>query len=370
MAGNIISKPPPRQSRIVDEIVAKIASGKLAPGTQLPPATKLQEMLDTNPVTLSLAMRYLKQHGFVRCEHRRGIFVADNPSCLCNIGLVLPYFNTGSNFITSVKTETVRLAREPAPDGLKRRFREYSMVKCSDEDIRSHHGGMFSAVEADILAGLIFTGHTEELLEEITRLNPRIACVTFRQASLPDSINIRYTGFVEKAMDTAAAHGRKRLGIITVAPAKAESYESIFEAASRRGLAVNTQFIQRVDPEYSEWAANTAELMLAKARGEIDAIVIDDDNIVPSATEGIAASGVRVPDDVLVMAHANFPHPTYSAVPAIRIGLDVRKAMQTAVELIEKQRMGRQVPECVEMPALSEEEINGKTGDRQPLSDR
>ena len=47
-----------------------------------------------------------------------------------------------------------------------------------------------------------------------------------------------------------------------------------------------------------------------------DALVITDDNLVPAATAGVLAAGRRVPADLEVVAHANFPHVTPSAVPA------------------------------------------------------
>ena len=50
-----------------------------------------------------------------------------------------------------------------------------------------------------------------------------------------------------------------------------------------------------------------------------------DDNLVPDATAGLVAADVRVPYDIEVVAHANLPHSTPSAVPARRIGFNVRQ---------------------------------------------
>ena len=43
-----------------------------------------------------------------------------------------------------------------------------------------------------------------------------------------------------------------------------------------------------------------------------------DDNLVPDATAVVASVGLRVPDDLLVIVHTNFPYPTPAAVPACR----------------------------------------------------
>jgi len=357
MYGNIIIKPPRRQSKIVNAIVSDITSGRFAPGTQLPSTKKLRETFDASPVTVSHAVSYLRQHGFVRTEHRKGVFVADNPSCFCNIGLVLPHINAESNLFTAFRNEAEFISKETASDGMKRRFRRYQMVNCAKDEIRSHHRELFAAVEADTFTGLIFLGETHEILTLVRELNPRIACVNFRYKASPGSIHVHYGRFLEKAMDITVANGRKRVAVLTCQPYKEETYSHILECASRRDLFINSMWIQRVGPEWPKWASNNAELLLAHGKGKIDTLIIDDDNIVPAATEGVAASGVRVPDDVLVVAHANFPHTTASAVPAIRMGWNVRQAMHLAVTLIEKQRMGQEVPNSILMETQLQEEL-------------
>jgi len=124
----------------------------------------------------------------------------------------------------------------------------------------------------------------------------------------------------------------------------------------QRQAKIVGEIVRRIDAYNPDWASNTAELLLAHGRGKIDALIIEDDNVVPAATEGIAASGVHVPEDVLVIAHTNFPHITQSVVPAVRVGMNVRDAMHLAVTLIEKQRMGEEVPKNVTLPSVMSED--------------
>jgi len=78
---------------------------------------------------------------------------------------------------------------------------------------------------------------------------------------------------------------------------------------------------------------------------------------VPFATAGIAELGVRVPGDLMVVAHTNFPYPTYSAVPAVRLGVDIRQLMNTVIDLLERKQRGEDVPDEIFLPSKTEAEF-------------
>ena len=54
-----------------------------------------------------------------------------------------------------------------------------------------------------------------------------------------------------------------------------------------------------------------------------DGLIVTDDNLLTSASEGLLAAGVRVPEEVSVVALTNFPNLVPSAVPVTRIGFDI-----------------------------------------------
>jgi hypothetical protein len=74
-----------------------------------------------------------------------------------------------------------------------------------------------------------------------------------------------------------------------------------------------------------------------------------------------------VPDDLEVVAHANFPLDKRLALPAWRLGLDNRCAMTTALSLLEQQQRGETPPLVTCMPWVFEEELpNGRVNGRKP----
>ena len=81
-----------------------------------------------------------------------------------------------------------------------------------------------------------------------------------------------------------------------------------------------------------------AEVINGKNLAVIDELV--DDNLVEHATAGLIAADVRVPHDLDVIAHCNFPYPPPASTPAKRLGFDARDILDVCVGSIDRQRAG------------------------------
>jgi DNA-binding LacI/PurR family transcriptional regulator len=114
-----------------------------------------------------------------------------------------------------------------------------------------------------------------------------------------------------------------------------------------------TQFVGLRRPE---GAARAVDLLMHD-RERPDALLVEDDNFVEQAAAGLVAAGVKVPDDVAVVGHANFPVAPSKLLPMRLLGYDANLFMRTAVDLIDRQRQGEQVPGETVLPALWEEEV-------------
>ncbi|MCL2702669.1 MAG: GntR family transcriptional regulator [Defluviitaleaceae bacterium] len=72
--------PMPIYEQLRNQIVLGIASGKLAPGTSLPPVRKLAADQGVNFHTVNKAYASLCDEGFIIMDRRKGAVVADIPS--------------------------------------------------------------------------------------------------------------------------------------------------------------------------------------------------------------------------------------------------------------------------------------------------
>ena len=68
--------------QVVQQVRNLVASGKLAPGDELPPIRVLAEQLVINPNTVAKAYKELESQGIVEKRRTAGTYVADNPSPL------------------------------------------------------------------------------------------------------------------------------------------------------------------------------------------------------------------------------------------------------------------------------------------------
>ena len=103
-------------------------------------------------------------------------------------------------------------------------------------------------------------------------------------------------------------------------------------------------------------AGNLIHLLL-EARVRPDALIILDDVLVESATAALAQCGVRCPQDLLVVAHANFPNVTPSHVVASRVGFDVRQVLRTCLDVIDRRRRGEIVAPVTDVSPLFDDEL-------------
>ncbi|MCE5230601.1 GntR family transcriptional regulator [bacterium] len=68
--------------QILNQIKYLVASGRLAPGEQLPPVRRLAEQLVVNPNTVARAYRELETTGLIVTRRGAGVYVAEGGSPL------------------------------------------------------------------------------------------------------------------------------------------------------------------------------------------------------------------------------------------------------------------------------------------------
>ncbi len=108
----------------------------------------------------------------------------------------------------------------------------------------------------------------------------------------------------------------------------------------------------------SRWARQVVMALMHTAPfARPDGLIITDDNLVEHATDGLLAAGIRVPDELTVIAHTNFPWPTPSHVPAIRLGFDVRDVLAACLDCIDRQRRGETPAAATHVPLVFESDV-------------
>jgi DNA-binding LacI/PurR family transcriptional regulator len=163
---------------------------------------------------------------------------------------------------------------------------------------------------------------------------------------------------LERALDYLKRRGRKRVAAMDVPGMAWLRPETAIPMASRRGLKIEPYWLLGINHMTHETASTTVQLLMSTpARQRPDALIVANPFLVESATAGLVAAGVRVPQDVEVIAGGNFPHLTRAHVPVKWIGVDIREMVRAAVEIIDRQRRGEHVPERFAAKNIFENEL-------------
>lgn len=335
--------------------------GALSPGARLPTRREMIRQFRTTPVTVQHAMDVLVQHGYIRSDGARGTFVASFPPHVSHYAMAFPSseWHPYHQFYVALHREAERLQ---SPDRRITMF--HSITGHTDEP---DYQRLLEHVRSHQVGGIIFTFAPFMLKGSPLLEEPGIPRVVIRSplpgAAFPE-VYPDLSAFLPKAMEYLAARGRTKVALLVMAGADGASCVAKYEElAAGHGLQLMPQWIQGIHPDTAPWAK---QVMLAVFRVQKaqrpDALIVADDNLVEAATEGLAASGVRVPQDVDVVAHTNFPWPTKSHVPVTRLGFDIRRLVAVCIERIDEQRQGKKPSMMNYLPPLFEDELDVQTG--------
>ncbi len=349
-------RPPVQRERVVDSLTQLIVSGQLAPGGQLPTQKELMRRFGVESQTISDAMQLLAADGFIDPRHRRGRFVAAHPPHLSHYALTFPFSSElhNSQFYVALRAEADKL-RSPQ----LRVSPFYDIL--TRHDLPDYHR-LVGLIRRHALAGVIYAARPWGLWNDPILTEPEVPRVAI--AAGPHEPEVPVVGmdesaFLARALAWLADRGRRRVAVLALANVGANPLERTWRPAiEQHGFETHRRWLQALPATHPELATNLVASLAYGAVGDRpDALVVTDDNLVPAATAGLALAGRQVPEDLEVVAHANFPQVTPSAVPAYRLGCDVRQVLHACFERLGQLRRGETPPAITLLPLVDEREF-------------
>jgi len=353
-------KQTPKQNRVVEELRKNILEGKIKPLTRLPSQSAIARHYKVSGVTAHLAMTRLAREGFVISRKRHGTFVAEKPPHLNNYALVFwndPVSYDGrlwTRYYTALTNEAIGMQQREG----RRMLQFHGIDQHTDSEDRQR---LISYIESNRLGGIIFANVPHHLQGTPIIEHPGIPRVGLMDQSdlFPNVIAVTsdYMMWLTKAFDHLVTQGRKRIAILMIGR-YGSTDDFLSQLAEQRGVTMPSCWRHTVGIHNLQEARNLVELLMrGDAGSRPDGLIIMDDNIVEYSLAGLVLAGVRVPDDVAVVAHCSFPYPPPSVLPVKRLGYDIGQMLHSSVDLIDRQRRGETVPRETVLPALFEEEF-------------
>jgi DNA-binding LacI/PurR family transcriptional regulator len=221
------------------------------------------------------------------------------------------------------------------------------------EDYRALH----ALVKTHRLAGMIMPDLHPDSFDLPLVTEPGVPRVVFQHLAPPGAIRVCLDGevWMHKALDHFRSRGCKRLALLAN---HREGATELARMAAARGMACPPHWQQLISSNLAMAADHCVRLLMqGSARSRPDALLITDDHFIEDASTGLIAEGIRVPQDLEIVAHANFPLAARSVLPMRRIGFNMRTMLETAVEQIDCQRAGKTPAARTTVHAVWEDEV-------------
>lgn len=360
MLGRQIMARATKRGKILQHLRKGIVDGKYPPGAKLPVRRKLEEVFSCGPLTVQGALDQLMQEGFVEAYGTRGTFVVDKPPHLYEYVLPFPGEpgrNVWSRFWSMLTQEARRFDRTH-DSRITVRFGVNAMSN------RPAFDQLMQEAKDNCIAGILLPFAPDPRQGELVELD--IPLVILMEASQGDASAVwtDWDNWRQRALDWLAQRGRKKVGVVTTWNF---GFEEILEGCRQRGMTTREHWFQHVNEFESRWARNVAHLMFHKdQKDRPDALIVHDDDLLQHTTAGLVAAGVRVPDDLDVISHANFPWSESLAIPVQLLGFDNMRILESCVESLQRQREGDKTPTLRLVPAEFASEVERPINFIQP----
>jgi DNA-binding transcriptional regulator YhcF (GntR family) len=351
-------RPKATHALLMSRVREGIAAGRYRPGDRLPTHADLLREFSTTPVTVNRALGRLAAEGDVVARAKVGTYVAPHPPCLSTYGLIFdsrrntkhaPWWSRYNAAIVRA-AELEQASRPPV------RFRIYEEI--DGLTTRESYRELLDDLAMRRLTGaaLFFNAWALKSTPVISGDHGVPIVSSSRGVQVP-VLQLQMDMFVTRVLDEIADSGRTRVGLLTIPSRQPDYLLSPEFGLAERGLRTSIHWANAADPHQPQWMLHALRGFLDRpAADRPEALIVSDDHLVEPAAEALESLGVRVPDDLLVIGHWNFPLVYDGPIPVRLIGYDARDLLRRLIENIERMRRGEDAEPFAQINPISEEE--------------
>lgn len=324
---------------ITEDLRNQILSKTFSPGERLPTRDALVEKYGVGKVTVQRAVKILMDEGFVEARVGRGTIISERSPHLVRYAMLFPQ----SQEMTERNQFWLALIREAQRFEDKREVEiHYGFEGGQGVD---RYNKLVNDVENGRLAGLIFASAPAGLKNTPLLASPGIPRAAFMSTHpVFDIPNVMMDGTAlhQKIVKYTLTQNCHRIALIASDHQSIESVGRIKEVFESHGLSINPDWIHGVSRVEPGWAKSLTRLLMADSSDKRpDCLVVLDDNLVPVIAETLKEINIIPPHDIKLVAHCNFPWPTPSVVPAMRMGFCITELLRSLMQQIDDQQEGR-----------------------------
>lgn len=343
-----------KHTGVAAQLRRSILSGDLSPGARMPTRREVEQSFDASRMTIQQAFDRLVHDGFIVTRGAAGTFVADNPPHICNYALAFYNHPAGSEYERFSRfSQALNAAANDYTDTDGRTITAF--YNCNGLRESADYCQLMKDLHAQRVAGIIFAFPLSLLPDSplVTAPGlPRVGIAGGDKFGIP-CVNPDHNDVLRRAVAHLAGRGKQRIATIDHEQSLINRKNTLFEAMNAHGLPVVPYWHQYQNHLYAETTYNSAYLLFNPQQTEHpDALIVADDNLAAAAVAGVAAAGVRVPEEVEIVVHCNWPLPPKTVLPVTRIGFDTAQLLDAYIRNLDAQRAGVTPPGMTLIPAI------------------
>lgn len=345
--------------RIATDIRQQLVSGRIEPGEKLPTYDQLERQYKVSRATLRQVINTLKQEGLIRTAGRSGMFAAQAPSYVNRFGIAFPTVDHAiPRFWSTINLAQIHLQMEHAIhisvyNNVNGQEQSQSFNQLMEDMNNQKLTGLF------LISGEDFLHHSRAVLEDKT--TPKLVLCHAHTGNWIHDMALDMGNWHRRAMNYLAQQGCKRIGLLRHRGVDCIPFAR--ERAIEHGLELRDEDVLTINCHEPQPAQQMIRLLMKQPASERpDGLVITDDNFAEYVCAGLVEAGVRVGEDVHVVAHCNWPWPSPKMLPIQRLGFHANHMFYFGIRAMNQMRQGRKpsrkylnIPALFENEAVSEE---------------
>lgn len=346
------------------EIRRRILTGKLKPEEQLPTRMELEREFKVSRVTMQKAIDSLVADGTVYAKGTSGTFVSKCPMEIYHYGLV---FHHKPDADRPWSRQWKIILQEAEKLFSKTPYR--LSVFYGDKYYLNANGNadFIENIRDKRMAGLILT-MSPEFFEGSEIIGdpeiPKLTIIPGKDTTFPSVIQDS-SGMLKDMARHLSDMNRKKTSLIMYSRQFHEpSYlEDAVKELKKAGIETHDFWIHGVDILHPKSGANITRLMMRDEKFRPDSIIILDDNLIPGVIKGLHESNLHIPDDVELVAMANFPYNEKLKAPVKMFGFNIPEQLRLAKIKLDAMRQGMKYEKktIIKYVSNTEFDMTGKT---------
>jgi len=341
---------------ITDTLRREILGEVFEPGTRLPVQGELAQRFKVGSGTITNVLQRLSREGFLTAKAGVGTIVRDDLPHLNNIAVALPATRDGrywSKFYAAIAAAVPSMRAELG--------RPIRILEGFDDPRGETRRDLIDLVQTHQVAGILFATSPHVLIDTPILVEPGVPRIAIMNRGVAmtgiDTRIVIGEQFMEQALNYLASRGRHRIAIFDNAHFT-HNETHLQQLLAAHDMVSPPRWTIPMSIELPATARYVTRLMMRAGQSDRpDGLVVMNDNLVDETIAGLVAEGIKVPDDLEVVAHCNFPWPPVNILPIKRLGVDVRNLLRLGIDLIDRRRRGETVPQDIILPTVFEEAI-------------